>query len=59
MEKLTDLLENAESLYLDYFNNFITVQAFAEYYEIDNTTARLIIDLGRRKNHMKITNPHK
>lgn len=58
MEDLTKLLESAEKMYLDYFNNFATVSAFAYYYHIDTDTALMIIALGKRKNNNEIVNPH-
>jgi len=54
MEKLVQLLENAETLYIDYFNNFTSSERFAEYYKIDEMTANTIINLGRRMNHNEI-----
>ena len=34
-------------MYLDYWNNFLTVDKFAEYYGIDRKKAINIIDRGR------------
>ena len=34
-------------MYLDYFNNFLTVERFAEYYNISEKKADKIINLGR------------
>lgn len=39
-----------DDLYLDYVNNFISVQAFADYYGISKEKANKIIDLGRENN---------
>ena len=36
-----------EKMYLDYFNNFLTVRRFAEYYGISVKEANEIINLGR------------
>lgn len=33
--------------YLDYFNNFLTLQRFAEYYGYDCESAKIIIEKGR------------
>lgn len=38
-------------MYLDYFNNFLSIYRFAEYYEIDEEKAYRIIDIGRKINH--------
>lgn len=40
-----------EEMYLDYFNNFLTVERFAEHYDIDVETANKIIESGRIVNH--------
>jgi hypothetical protein len=40
-------------MYVDYFNNFLTVQAFADHYNITTEKAKKIIDLGRKINHLK------
>jgi hypothetical protein len=40
---------DAKSMYLDYFNNFLTTRAFAEYYGLTDTGAIRIIDKGRRE----------
>jgi hypothetical protein len=37
----------ALQLYLDYFNNFLSVGRFAEYYELRHDHALEIIKLGR------------
>jgi len=34
-------------MYLDYWNNFLTVDSFAEYYNIDRNKAFNIIERGR------------
>jgi hypothetical protein len=33
--------------YLDYLNNFLTIEAFADYYHMPVSTAQSIIDYGR------------
>lgn len=33
---------------LDWYNNFLTVGAFADYYHIDDERAARIIDIGKR-----------
>ena len=34
------------NIYLDWFNNFISLELFAEYYEITYTQAQTLISLG-------------
>jgi hypothetical protein len=47
------LKQKIEQMYLDYFNNFLSVYLFAEYYNIDEDQAYKVIDIGRRLNHSK------
>lgn len=42
-----------EELYLDYFNNFLSVGAFAEHYNLEISEAEKIIKEGREINHNK------
>lgn len=42
-----------ESMYLDYVNNFLTVGRFAEYYKLTEDEANIIIEAGRKLNHLK------
>jgi hypothetical protein len=35
-------------LFLDYFNNFLSVEGFSEYYGLDQDKAKRIIELGRK-----------
>jgi hypothetical protein len=44
-------MEMIIKMYLDYLNNFLTVDCFAEYYWLDNDDARIIIDMGRKYNN--------
>lgn len=43
----------AESFYLDYLNNFLTVQAIADHYEISKAKALILIDRGREENKIR------
>ena len=38
-----------EELYIDWFNNFLTVAEFASYYSISEKLAIAIIEDGRRR----------
>jgi hypothetical protein len=42
-----------ETLYLDWFNNFLTVERFAEYYEMPVDKAHRVIRIGRCLNHRR------
>ena len=42
-----------ETMYLDYFNNFLSMERFAEYYNLCIIDAEEIIKQGRTINHRK------
>ena len=42
-----------EAAYLDWFNNFLSVAGYADYYGIPIDKARHTIDLGRRLHYKK------
>ena len=42
--------EEIIKIYLDWVNNFISLDKFAEYYGFDEIDANYIIDLGRELN---------
>ena len=44
-------LTQIEHLYLDYYQDFITVDAFAEHHGLTTIEANFIIGLGREINH--------
>ena len=50
---MKQLLLDLETMYLDYYNNYVTVQKFADDYNIDYKTAMKIIELGKIINNSK------
>ncbi len=42
-----------EAYYLEYFNDFLTVDAFASYHHWSLARAGRIISIGRRLNHRR------
>ena len=50
MEKSETAIQ-IESYYLDYVNNFISIQAFADHYDLTIEEASILIDLGRMINN--------
>ena len=40
-------------IYLDYFNNFLNISRFAEYYDIEPDEAITLINLGRKYHERK------
>lgn len=54
---IKDALYNAKiaNLYfLDWVNNFLTVEYFAEYYNVQESYALAVIELGRQYNNGRI-----
>ena len=45
--------KDIEQMYLDYFNNYITIDKFAEHNQINWFSANSIINKGRLINHSK------
>lgn len=58
-ERNRGLLTNLEGIketklidmYVDYFNNFLTVERFAEYYSLTIDSANNLIEIGRKLNN--------
>ena len=48
-----NIAKQLEIMYLDYFNNFLTISRFADYYGITENEAKIIIDAGRKINENK------
>lgn len=46
-------METIIEMYLNYFNKFLTVEKFAEWYWLDEEDARIIIDMGYKYNERK------
>lgn len=44
---------NPEELYLDYTNNFLSLEGFAEYYNLSLADANIIIEYGRLLNNKR------
>ena len=42
------IIELTKKMYLDYVNDFLTVERFAEYYQISEEYALAIINEGRK-----------
>lgn len=54
--KETNRLNPIHALYLDYLNNWLSIDAFAECYGIDTKTAQGIIEAGRTIHKMETGN---
>ena len=43
-----------QEMYLDYFNNFLTIEGFADWYGIGEKQAAAIISAGRKIHHQRV-----
>tara|TARA_R110002012_G_C11622682_1_gene609158 strand:+ start:1637 stop:1840 length:204 start_codon:yes stop_codon:yes gene_type:complete len=43
-----------QEMYLDWFNNFLTVEGFADWYGISEERAAVIISAGRKIHHQRV-----
>jgi len=50
MREVNSALHKLELFYLDYFNNFITIAKFAEFYGITEKKAVTLIAIGQHIN---------
>ena len=50
MREINSALHKLELFYLDYFNNFITIAKFAEFYGITENKAVTLIAIGQHIN---------
>lgn len=55
VQTMAQLQESAADIYLDYFNNFITVVALAAYYEMPESLAAEIINFGRIQHEKRVS----
>lgn len=53
LKNVTELKEMCEKFYLEYRNNFLSLEKFAEYYEMDENAAMNILTIGRVYNHAR------
>ena len=56
MSKVNNALKEIELFYLDWFNNYLSVEKFAEFYGISEDKAVTLIDMGRIINHKGLRN---
>ena len=56
MREINEALWKLELFYLDYFNNFITIAKFAEFYGITEKKAVTLIAIGQHINQEGVRN---
>lgn len=57
-QQLIDAVEKAadhyQALYIDWFNNFLTLARFAEYYNLSESQARIAISAGKKIHEQRV-----
>jgi len=50
--------QHLRELYLDYLNNYLSVDKLAEHHEINTSVARLLLDIGKQlhENYVNLVN---
>ena len=56
MKEVNNALKELELFYLDWFNNYLSVKQFAEFYGMSEHKAVTLIDMGRVINHKGLVN---
>ena len=56
MKEVNNALKELELFYLDWFNNYLSVEKFAEFYGITENKAVTLIDMGRVINNKGLVN---
>jgi hypothetical protein len=54
LKLIEQLSETTADLYLDYYNNFLTVAKFAHYYGLTENEADAVILMGRRCHEKRV-----
>ena len=56
MREINEALLKLELFYLDFYNNYLSVKKFAEFYGISEDKAVMLIDMGRVINNKGLRN---
>lgn len=51
---MKNVCDRIQELYLDYVNNFLSVERFAEYYNMSERKANRTIELGRQVHERRV-----
>lgn len=54
MKKTIYLRDYLADLYLDWVNNFLTIEVFAEYYGLDEDDARDLLKLAKKSHEQRV-----
>ena len=54
LKDFTSIKKILNEIYLEYFNNYLTIEKFAENEEINTKTAKTLIEIGKKINNMEV-----
>ena len=54
MKKIIYLRDYLADLYLDWVNNFLTIEVFAEYYGLDEEDAKTLLQIAKKSHEQRV-----
>jgi hypothetical protein len=54
MKKTIYLRDYLADLYLDWVNNFLTIERFAEYYGLDDDDAKALLEIAKKSHEQRV-----
>jgi len=54
MKKIIYLRDYLADLYLDWVNNFLTIERFAEYYGLDDDDAKALLEIAKKSHEQRV-----
>jgi hypothetical protein len=54
MKKPIYLRDYLADLYLDWVNNFLTIEVFAEYYGLDDDDAKALLEIAKKSHEQRV-----
>jgi hypothetical protein len=54
MKKTIYLRDYLADLYLDWVNNFLSIEVFAEYYGLDDDDAKALLEIAKKSHEQRV-----
>jgi hypothetical protein len=54
MKKIIHLRDYLADLYLDWVNNFLTIERFSEYYGLDEDDAKILLEIAKKSHEQRV-----
>jgi hypothetical protein len=54
MKKIMYLRDYLADLYLDWVNNFLTIEKFSEYYGLDEDDAKALLEIAKKSHEQRV-----